>query len=74
MLKILALYEDISGLAVNVSKTNISIFGKYRNLDYLETATSVKLVETFKLLGIKFHPMLTGMDENYEKALKSMRS
>ena len=74
ILKILAIYEDIFGLAVNVSKTNISIFGKYRNLNYLEAATNVKLVETFKLLGIKFHPLLIGMDENYEKALKRMRT
>ena len=74
VLKILALYEDISGLAVNVSKTNISIFGKHRTLDYLKLATKVKVVETFKLLGIKFHPLLVGMDENYDKALKSMRN
>ena len=74
ILKILALYEDLSGLAVNVNKTNMLTFGRHRKLDYLEYATQVKVVDTFKLLGIKFHPLLEGMDENYSKALKSARA
>ena len=58
VLKILSLYEDISGLAVNVTKTNMTSYGIHKKLYYLEEATKDKLVEKFKLLGIHFHSLL----------------
>ena len=59
---------------MSIIQGSVVVFGCHKPLDYLEESTKVKLVNKFKLLGIHFHPLLEGMDMNYQKALNSARA
>ena len=69
----LKLFENISGLAVNLSKTKICPFGKKLNLHYLKDELKLDVTESFRLLGCDFDSTLENIAENFTKAITAMR-
>ena len=74
ILNILSDFEDISGLFVNIFKTQICPFGppkipadsKDRNFDKVALKeTGLEITNKFKLLGIKFTPSLKDIHHKY---------
>ena len=66
-------FQEISGLAVNLTKTKIAPFGKCIRLHYLEEETGLTAVNSFKLLGCIFDSELENFAVNYTKAITAMR-
>ena len=73
IIKTLKRFESLSGLAVNLSKTKISPFGKKLNLYYLKDELKLDIVDSFRLLGCTFDPTLENIAENFTKAISAMR-
>ena len=71
-LEILKQFQKISGLAVILTKTKISPFGKTLRLQYLADKTRLKIVNSFKSLGCIFYSELENLSENFRKAISAM--
>ena len=85
----LAQFDKISSLAVNLKKTNLAPFGHTLPADILSLKdhTGIKIVENFKLLGIEFNNkilpedlkdstgkvVLMGMNNIYKVQMEKMR-
>ena len=78
ILRILKNFEKISGLAVNLKKTNLVPFGNTLAPDILalRDATRIDTTENFKLLGIDFNNKLESEDkvEAGKTAIKGMNN
>ena len=74
-IKILRDFYRLSGLEINLSKTQVVVFGKIPNGN-LVLCNDLNLTwhPVFKLLGIIFDCKLENMYVNYEKAMDKIRA
>ena len=75
LIEILHNFKKVSGLAINLGKTNLVPSGKFLEPEIMELVDHIKIkrADDFKLLGISFNNKLKGMEKNYRKQIKMMR-
>ena len=75
VIEILQKFKEISGLSINLKKTNIVPFGKFLEphiMNFMDH-TRLKRADNFRLLGIDFNNKLKGMENNFKAQLDKMR-
>ena len=75
VIEILQKFKEISGLAINLKKTNIVPFGKFLEPHVMKLTdhTRLKRADNFRLLGIDFNNKLKGMENNFKAQLDKMK-
>ena len=71
--KILSDFHGISGLKIQLEKTQVVVFGRIPDGNYkLCPDIALTWEQSFKLLGINFDPTLQNMKNNYEEKIREI--
>ena len=73
-IKTIKKFEEYSGVAINLEKSTLSMFGYNYNMKEPSISDkTIKWTNTFKILGITYTTCLTQSDKNYEEPTEEIK-